>query len=152
MALISEKSNLREPIGSKAKDKDKDKRKDNENDPFNDKPVFMNDGRPLDQQGRPIDGQKSVRPRVPLQDPVAGPPPGLQPQRPALMGPNDAFRPMEGGPFRPPVEVLPEMPHDLPLEVLPDNHQLPGGQPGGGILNLDELLGPNTGGGGGGGD
>ena len=43
------------------------------------------------------------------------------------------------------------MPHDVPFEVVSDNHQPPGGQGGGGLLDLDEILGPNTGGGGGGG-
>jgi hypothetical protein len=144
VSFIGERSDLREPIRSKSKDKYKDpssnrRSNDYDNDPFDDRRVFTQDGRPID-HGGPSDGPKSHRQPVQL-DPVGGPIPGLQPMRPAPIGWHDPIRPEEGPP---------DMHHNQPLEILPNNHQPHGGQAGTGVLNLDELLGNSEGGGGGG--
>lgn len=144
VSFIGERSDLREPIRSKSKDKYKDtsynrRSNDYDNDPFDNGRVFAEDGRPID-HGGPFDGPKSHRQPVQL-DPVGGPIPGLQPTRPAPIGWHDPIRPEE---------VPPDMHHNQPLEILPNNHQPHGGQAGTGVLNLDELLGNSEGGGGGG--
>jgi hypothetical protein len=145
-SFIGERSDLREPIRFKGKDKYKDtsynrKSNDYDSDPFDDRRVFTADGRPID-HGAPFDGPKSHRPPMQL-DPVGGPIPGMQPMRPAPIGWHEPIRPEE---------VPPDMHHNQPFEILPDNHQPHGGgQAGTGVLNLDELLGNSEGGGGGGG-
>jgi hypothetical protein len=150
ISFVGEKSDLREPIMSKGRDKDKYKDKfngkngnDYPNDPFDDGRLFSNDGRPIESHGRPIERRNSNRHPVPLEDPIAGPIPGLQPMRPPPIGWTDPFRPGE----------FPQDMHNNqpPVEILNDPHQPHGGQAGEGVLDLDKLLEKPPGGGGGGG-
>jgi hypothetical protein len=150
-SFVGEKSDLRVPLKSKGGDNSKDKDKFNEikwndrdrdqyreHDLFAEERFFANDGRPIDDQGRPFDGRKGDRGPIPLEDPIAGPIQALQPPRQAPGGWTDL--PPPPGPFphndhqnQPPIEVI------------------NGGQPGDCMVDLEQLLDPNGGGGGGGG-
>jgi hypothetical protein len=150
-SFIGEKSDLRELVKSKGKDKDKDKQKDKpngkkgndyENDPFDDGRVFTNDGRPIDHHGGAFEGQQPNKHPVPLEDPIAGPIPGLQPIRPP---PNGWGEPFSHGDF--PQDVHHNQP---PVEILNDHQQPHDGQAVNGVLDLDQLLEMPPGGGGGG--
>jgi hypothetical protein len=145
-----EKSDLRVPLSSKSKDKeqfneskrnDRDRGHDRghdqylERDYFAEERLFTNDGRPIDDKGRPFDGRKGDRHPVPLENPIAGPIQALQPLPPAPAG---WLEPP------PPVPFVQDDHHNQPpIEVLND------GPPPGGIVNLDELLEKPSGGGGG---
>ena len=148
-SFIGERSDLRDLLRDKGKGKDKykDKRKGHDHDhdhghnqdSFGEGPLFANDGRPIDNHGRPFDGHKADRRLLPVEDPIAGPPPGLQLLRSPPGGWNDPFPP--GG-----------LPHDAyhnqpPLEVVNDNFQPRGPQAGAGVLDLDRLLDKSGGGG-----
>ena len=152
ISFVGERSDLRDPIRFKGKDKDKDKGKDKDKDRsketrgddhdhnhnhdqdfFGEDRLFTNDGRPIENHGVPFGGQKVDRRPLPLEDPIAGPPPGMQPPRPPPGGWNDPFPP--GGGF----------PHDAhhnqaPIEVMHDNFQPHDMQAGNGVLDLDQLL------------
>ena len=156
-SFVGERSDLREPLRSKSKDnsrgKDRSKeKKGNDHDPdrhqdpdfFGEERFFANDGRLIENRGGPFEGPKVDRRPIPLEDPIAGPPPGLQPPRLPPGGWNDPFPP--GGGF-------PHDPHSNqgPIEVINDNFQPSGGPAGNGVLDLDQLLEKPGGGGGGGG-
>jgi hypothetical protein len=148
-SFAGEKSDLRVPLTSKSKDNSKDKDKDKfngvkgndrdqyrERDFFAEQPLFTNDGRPIDDQGRPFDGHKGDRRPIPLENPIAGPIQALQPLRQAPGGWNEPLPP-------------PPFPHD-------DHHNQPpieiinSGQPGNCLVDLEQILDKSNGGGGGG--
>ena len=156
-SFVGERSDLREPWRSKSKDnfrgKDKFKdRKGNDNyhdrnhdpDYFGQEELFANDGRPIENRGGPLVGPKIDRRPIPLENPIGGPPPGLQPLRPPPGGWNDPFPP--GGGFPPNLHG-----NQGPIEVINENFQPHDGPAGNGVLDLDQLLEKPGGGGGGGG-
>ena len=144
-SFAGEKSDLRVPLGSKSKDNKRDednfnegrrndRDRDHDRDLFAEQRFFANDGRLIDDQGRPFDGRKGDRRPIPLEDPIAGPIQALQPLRPAPGGWGDP-----PGPF-------PHDDHHNQPEIEVINDPQPGG---GGLVDLDQILGDSSGGGGG---
>jgi len=149
-SFAGEMSDLRVPLRSKSRDngndmfnevnwndhdRDRDRDQYRERDFFAEERLFTNDGRPMDEQGRPFDGRKGDRRPIPLENPIAGPIQALQPPRQAPIGWSDPPGP---GP----------LPHDdhhnqPPIEVIPN------GQSGECLVDLDQLLDKSNGGGGG---
>lgn len=137
----------------KEKDKYKDKGYDNDRlrsdeEYYSSDKLFTSDGRPVNAEGIPFDSQKGNGRQYPLPDPIGGPSPRQQSLPPA--GPwNDPppFHPQDNHPTDPfasdPFGAFsPQGGHkdepfqfDNGIEILNDNHQTHGGQPG--IVDLD---------------